>query len=424
MHKAIAPPRVIGFWGISLFQINGMIGSGIFALPAVLSAAVGNFAPWMMLIGGAMFLPLVLVFAWLSTRFEGSGGPVLYGKAAFGSFAGFQAGWGRWASGAVAVAANTHVMVSYFSALFPALAGPVAGPATVFAVIVVLTIINLMGMKGSLATLGSLTFLKLVPLLVIVLAAVFGDFASPGLTLPEFSQTETVILLTFYAFIGFEGATVPAGEMRDPRRDVPRVLVTMLVGVTLIYVLVIWAYLTIAPGQEPSENPLASAAEIAIGPAGTLLVVFAAGFSIAANNFSSLLVIPRMAYGMAEHGMLPRWFAQLSPRFLTPANSILFYGAAAALLSLWGGFAALAAASTLTRLLTYLITAAALPVIERREGRVNRLHLAVAGLATAATVWIATHATAQSWTMFGALIAVGTVLYVIANLSRTRALET
>jgi amino acid transporter len=126
---------------------------------------------------------------------------------------------------------------------------------------------------------------------------------------------------------------------------------------------------------------------------------------------------------MAEHGMLPRWFAQLSPRFLTPANSILFYGLVAALLSLWGGFAALAAASTLTRLLTYLITAAALPVIERREGRVNRLHLAVAGLATAATVWIATHATVQSWTMFGALIAVGTVLYVIANLSRTRAIQ-
>lgn len=421
MDKAIAPPRIVGFWGISLFQINGMIGSGIFALPAVLAAAVGNFAPWMMLIGGLMFLPLVLVFAWLSTRFEGSGGPVLYGKAAFGSFAGFQAGWGRWASGAVAVAANTHVMVSYFSALFPALAGPVTGPATVFAVIVVLTIINLVGMKSSLTTLGSLTFLKLAPLLVIVLAAVFGDFASPGLTLPEFSQTETVVLLTFYAFIGFEGATVPAGEMRDPRRDVPRVLVTMLVGVTLIYVLVIWAYLTIAPNQTPSENSLAGAAEIAIGPAGTLLVVLAAGFSIAANNFSSLLVIPRMAYGMAEHGMLPKWFAQLSPRFLTPANSILFYGLVSALLSLWGGFGALAAASTLTRLLTYLITAAALPVIERREGRVNRLHLAVAGLATAATVWIATHATLQSWTMFGALIAAGTALYLIANLPKTRA---
>lgn len=413
--EKLAPPRTVGFWGTSLFQVNGMIGSGIFALPAVLVAAVGSFAPWLMILGGIVFLPVVLVFAWLSTRFDGSGGPVLYGKAAFGSFAGFQAGWGRYAAGTVALAANTHVMVAYFAAIFPWLAVPATTTAAVVAVILVLTLINLLGMRSSVATLGALTVLKLFPLALVVLAALFGGFTSQKIVLPEFGQLESVILLLFYAFTGFESATVPAGELRNPKRDLPRVLVTMLAGVTAIYALVIWAYLTIAPDEGANVNALAGAAEVALGRWGALLLVLGAGFSIAANNFASLVVMPRMAFGMAQQGMLPAWFERLSPRFLSPANSIACYGLLAAIFSVWGGFAALAAASTLTRMLTYVISAAALPAIERREGAINPIHLVVAILAISASVWIASHADATAWTMFGTLMAIGTLLYFIAR---------
>ncbi|MXO95152.1 amino acid permease [Erythrobacter aquimaris] len=412
--KKIAPPRTVGFWGTSLFQINGMIGSGIFALPAVLVAAVGSFAPWLMVIGGIMFLPLALTFAWLAARFDGSGGPVLYGKAAFGSFAGFQAGWGRYASGAVAMAANTHVMIAYFAAVFPWLENDTAATATVVVTILALTGVTLLSMRSSVNTLGLLTALKLTPLILIIGVAIFGAFTHKTVVLPEFSQVESVVLLLFYAFIGFEGVTVPAGEVRDPKKDIPRVLVTVLAGVTILYALVIWAYLTIGPEEGANENALAGAAEVALGQWGALVIVVGAGFSIAANSLGGLIVVPRMAYGMAEQGMLPQWFERVSPRFLTPANSILFYGVASALFAVWGGFLALAAASTLSRLLTYVITAAALPMIEHREGRINPLHLIVAVLAFAASVWIASHADQQAWTMFGVLVVVGTVLYFVA----------
>lgn len=417
MSEKLAPPRTVGVLGLSLFQINGMIGSGIFALPAVLVAAVGSFAPMMMVFGFALILPLGFVFAWMATRFDSSGGPVLYGKTAFGSFAGFQAGWGRYASGLVALAANTHVMVSYFAALFPVLEDGTIGAATVFITIVVLTIINTLGMRKSVNALGLLTVLKLAPLGVLVLAAIFGSFSAPAIVLPQFSETETVILLMFYAFIGFEGVTVPAGEMKNPKRDLPRVLIATLAGVTLIYVAVIWAYMTIATEPTQNTNALAGAAEIALGQFGAVMIVLAAGFSIMANNFASVIIVPRMAFGMAEQQMLPDWFAKIHPRFLTPANSILFYGLFAALLSLTGGFAALAAASTLTRLLTYLISAAALPMLEHREGRINPLHLVMALLAFASSVWIGTHADSEAWTTFAGLLLVGTALYFIARRS-------
>ena len=411
----VKPPRTVGFGGTALFQINGMIGSGIFALPAVLVAAVGSFAPWLMVLGGIMFLPLALTFAWLAGRFDGSGGPVLYGKSAFGDFAGFQAGWGRYASGTVALAANTHVMITYFAAIFPALGDPTLATVTVVGVILAFTAINLLSMRSSVRTLGLLTAAKLLPLALLIGAAIFGNFVSPEVRLPEFGQVESVVLLLFYAFIGFEGVTVPAGEVRDPKRDIPRALITVLAGVTVLYALVIWAYLTIGPEPDADTDALASAAQVAFGQWGTVLIVICAGFSIAANSFSGLVIVPRMAFGMAEQGMLPKWFEKVSPRFLTPANSIVFYGVLAAICATWGGFLALAAASTLSRLLTYVITAAALPVIERREGKINPVHLVVAVLAFAASVWIASHADARAWVMFLVLMIVGTGLYFIAR---------
>ncbi|MBH5323107.1 APC family permease [Aurantiacibacter sediminis] len=410
-----APPRTVGFWGSSLFQLNGMIGSGIFALPAVLFAAVGSFAPVMILIGGIIFLPLILVFAWLSARFDETGGPILYGKTAFGSFVGFQAGWGRYASGMVAMAANTHVMVAYFAAIFPALEDVTVATIVVVITILVFTAINLFSMRQSVNTLGGLTALKLVPLGVLVLAAVFGNFTSPAIVLPQFSEVESIVLLLFYAFIGFEGVTVPAGEVRDPKRDIPRVLVTVLAGVTILYAIIIWAYQTIAPAPDADVSALAGAADVALGEWGALMIVLCAGFSIAANSFGGLIIVPRMAYGMAQQNMLPAWFAKISDRHKTPANSIVFYGIFSAAFAVWDGFIALAAASTLCRLLTYAITAAALPVIEKREGALNALHAVVAVLAFIAAAWIASHANMEAWQMFGVLLVAGTALYFIAR---------
>src|SRR3546814_2007987 len=77
----------------------------------------------MMLIGGVLFMPLALCYAWMATRFDHSGGSVLYGEAAFGRFVGFQAGWARYTSAIVTAAANTHVIIAYLAALFPGLGG-------------------------------------------------------------------------------------------------------------------------------------------------------------------------------------------------------------------------------------------------------------------------------------------------------------
>ena len=409
-----APARTVGFWGAALFPVNGMIGAGIFALPAVLAAAIGSFAPWMMLLGGLLFMPLALCYAWLAGHFDHSGGPVLYGEAAFGKFTGFQAGWARYSSAIATAAANTHVMVTYLAALLPWLDGPVATPLAVGAILAVTGIINLLGMRGSVGTLGAMTAIKVLPLLALVVAALFSGQANIGFALPEFSQFETVVLLTFYAFMGFEAVAEPAGELSKPRRDVPLAIVTMVAAVTALYMAVIWAYLAIAPADD-GDNALAAAALASMGQVGAVSIVVAAAFSIGANTFSGQTTLARMVYGMAERRMLPRWFMAVSPRFGTPANAILFTTVASILLGFWEGFAVLAVAGTLVRLVTYCICAGALPVIEHRAGRIVPLHLAFALIAIASSLWVATHVDRQAVLVLGGILVGGTLLYFFAT---------
>lgn len=417
MEKSAAVlPRTVGFWGTALFPVNGMIGSGIFAMPAILVAAVGNFAPWMMLLGALLILPLAWVFAALATRFDGHGGPVLYANAAFGKFFGFQSGWMRYASAVVAVAANAHVAIAYLSVLIPALDDTTIRSIAVVAFIAFITVVNLVGMRASVATLGAMTVVKLVPLVVLVIWGLATRDPAVGFSLPEFSAFESVVLLTFYAYMAFENGNFPAGELKNPRRTIPLALMTTLAAVALFYMLVIWTYLAIAPDAGEGTSALAAAAAAISGPAGAIVISVAAAFSIAANTLSGGIVVPRMTYGMAESGTLPAMFAHVSRRFQTPDVSILFYGGVAVLFSFWGGFEELAIASTLARLVTYLLSALALPVLERRDGaRAPWWHLPAAILAVVATLWVASHADAEEYRMLAIIFAVGTVLFFFAR---------
>ena len=412
--QPIVPPRTVGFAGTALFPLNGMIGAGIFALPAVLVAAVGNFAPWLMLVGGVLFLPLALCYAWIASRFEHSGGSVLYGEAAFGRFVGFQAGWARYASAIVTAAANTHVMIAYLAALFPALGDPQLAGIAVAVVLATITAINLYSMRASVGTLGLMTLIKLTPLAALCVSALFAGEGIGGVTLPTFTQVESIILLTFYAFIGFEGVVDAAGEFRDPKRDIPRAIMFNVALVTLLYMAIIAAFIAIGPRFAEDSNALAGAAGQSMGQLGSLAIIVAASFSIGANNFAAGVNQPRLSFGMAQRGMLPRWFGYVHPKFLTPFNSILFYGIAAMLFGLWEGFTVLAVAGTLIRLITYAVTCLALPVLEAREGRIVPFHLLCVVFALASIVFVAAQANAEAWAVFGGLLLAGTLLYFVA----------
>ncbi|QDP20013.1 APC family permease [Sphingomonas xanthus] len=403
--------RDIGIWGASFLAVNGMIGAGIFGLPGVLDKAVGSFAPMLLLLAGLGVMLIALCYADLAGRFDSSGGPQRYAGAAFGPFVGFQAGWMLYAARAAALAANAHVLAAYAGAFW----APLAGPLTIILTIGAITLVNVIGVRRAVDTLGGMTMLKLGPLILIAaLGLLLGDLPPP--VLPQFSTVESVALVALYAFVGFEAATIPAGETENPKRAIPRALLLTVAGVTSLYVLVQLAYSGAAIGD--SEAPLADLAARSLGPIGALLLGVTAIVSVLANQLSAVTSISRITSSLADQHLLPSWFGRVSPRYHTPANSILTVGAIGILLSLSGTFVTLAVISTVSRLGVYLACIASVPRLDMIAGRVRWVRgFAVPIAALLLCLWAMAQSRAEEWQAFLAFLGVGTLLYLFARLS-------
>ena len=414
-QSAVTTRRDVGIWGAALLALNGMIGAAIFGLPGKLDAAVGSFAPWLLLLAGIGIMPVVLCYADLASRFDSSGGPQLYAGKAFGEFIGFEAGWMLYAARAASLAANAHVLAAYAGALWP----PLDGRLTIIVTVSAITLVNVIGIRRAVDTLGGMTMLKLAPLILIgALGLLLADIPAPQL--PEFSAVEGVALAALYAFVGFEAATIPAGETRDPERNIPRALLLTVAGVTLLYFLVQLAYTASGIGQ--SDAPLAALASKALGPTGVIILGVTAIVSVLANQLSAVTSISRITSSFADQGLLPRWFGKISPRFATPANSIVAVGAIGLALALSGSFITLAVISTVSRLFAYLACIAAVPRLDWLAGKVRLTRgVLLPVLAGALVLWAASHSNWKEWRAFFAFLAVGALLYLGTRLGRRNA---
>ncbi|MFP5329258.1 MAG: APC family permease [Alphaproteobacteria bacterium] len=413
--------RRIGPLGSALLSFNGIVGAGIFALPAALHAEFGTFSPWLFPIFGSLILLVALPFANLAALFSSSGGPVAY-TACFGRIVSFQVGWVYYLARLTAFAANANVFATYAAALWPPLGSTVGRGAVILALISLVTWVNVVGLKRAIRALDVLSLFKALPLVALAIGALAmsGEVKLAG-EVPQFGTLEAAALMTLYAFVGFENSVVPAGETKDPKRTIPRMLIATVAATALLYFVVQLAYVSVMPeGAEP-EAPLAELASILVGPVGIILLSLTAMASVGGNFLGSMTSTPRVTYALAEDGLIPSWFARVNAKWRTPVNSVLFMGFAGAALALSGSFVWLALVSTLARLFVYGTSIAALPAARRSDGRpatpVTWL-LILGGLAICA--WAAAQSELRSWLMLGGLLAVGAVLYAIEAPTRRR----
>jgi amino acid transporter len=355
----------LGFGAIAL---NGTIGAGIFALPAIAVALAGLFSPWIYVACGLLIMAIVFVFARVASYFQNTGGPVVYATEAFGPFIGFQTGWLLTLSRAAAFAANAHLMVTYAGWFWSPLTDGTVHTIVVGLVCILLTGINVIGIRQGMLAIFALTVLKLLPLVLLVFLGISQTnpeiFTSAEI--PPLDSLGETMLIIFYAFVGFESAVVPAGEARNAKRDIPLALVRTILAITIFYFLIQVVTISVAPGIEGSKTPLADVAGILMGTMGAAILTMGAVFSISGNCMASMLSAPRMLYAMGHLGSLPAWFGEVHPRFHTPAKSIYFYALFTIVLALSGGFVWLAAMSTVVRLMVYVLCIATLPVLNRK----------------------------------------------------------
>ena len=415
------PPRLdrtIGVAGATLLAFNGAVGAGIFALPGTLLADFGSFSPWLFPLVAVGSMLIVWPFARSVAAFPESGGPATYGRV-FGRFVGFELGWIYYISRAAAFAANANVLTAYTARWWLGADEGLLRAALIIAVTTLLAAVNIAGVKQSLRFLGGLTFLKAVPLLLLALAALALAFPPPAPgPPPALTQLEAGVLVVFYAFIGFENVTVPAGETRRPERALPRAIFTTIATVTLLYFLVQLAFLSALPGGAADDKaPLIDLGGWLAGGFGITAITLAVIASLAGNLHSNLASTPRLTYAMGTRRDLPEWFGRVHPNLETPANSIAFMSVLAGALALSGSFVFLAAVSVLSRLLVYAVTIAALPRAPERP-RLGATHWAGGAAGIAVCAWAAAQASTDSWIILAALSAAGVVLYALASLAR------
>jgi amino acid transporter len=355
---------------------------------------------------------------------------VLYTTAAFGPLTGFTTGWILFLSRMTAFAANATVMAIYLGAIWPWFGDGAGRTVLIVAVTGVLTFANYLGVRDGVKTVGFFTIFKIVPLLLLILLGlpyVSGDTLFPA-DMPAIDDLGGTTLLLIYAFVGFEAATITAGETARPRYNLPRALVSTVIGIGVLYFLIVLVYISVLPAAGDSGATLVDVGRELAGPAGAMVITAAAVFSIGGNLASIMITVPRLTFALARDRMLPRWFGAVHEKYATPGNSILFLGALSLVFALSGSFAWLAAASSLTRLVVYVLCIGALPVIRRRadhEARSRAFRLkggyAIPVVALVLCIWIALQSTQRSWIVTGSLLLAGLALYWLAQAQRPKA---
>lgn len=421
--------RPLGLWSATALVVGSMIGSGVFLLPASLAPyGAASLFGWAITLCGALLL--ALTFARLAMRWPDTGGPYVYARNAFGELPGFVIAWSYWVSVWCANAAIAVAFAGSVGAIFPeATATPLRSAACALGALWLCVGVNLAGVREAGRMQVLTTVLKLLPLLLFGLVALWFVDAShyrplnpSGETLP--AAVSATVALTLWAFLGLEAATIPAGAIHDAARTIPRatVLGTLLAGVATI--LACTAVLGLAPAEQLKDSaaPMADAAAALWGPSAGLAIASVAAVSCFGALNGWVLVSGQIPLAAARDGVLPKPFARLDARG-TPRFGVLASATLASLLVLANYSDSLVALftfsillSTAATLLPYVVCSAAWLWRGGREGRI------VAALALAYGLYALVGTGHEALLWGAALVLAGLPIYFLqrrANPQRT-----
>ncbi len=312
--------RALGLSMATALVVGNMIGSGVFLLPASL-AAYGPISLVAFGLTGIGAVLLAIVFARLGRAYPKTGGPYVYSRRAFGDFIGFQQAWGYWIAAWAGNAAIAVAFVSYLGEYWPTVRtdGMVAALVAIAAVWT-LTLVNAVGVRqGGMVQLVT-AIVKFVPLAVIAVVGVFfvdwDNFSTFNVSGDStFGAITAAAALTLWAFIGLESATVPAEEVRDPKRTIPRSTIIGTIATTVVYILGTFAVMgQLAPrALADSGAPFADAAKGIFGggwPADVITICALVATFGALNGW--ILLQGQVPLAAARDRLFPKPFARTS----------------------------------------------------------------------------------------------------------------
>jgi basic amino acid/polyamine antiporter, APA family len=363
--------RVIGRWSLTALVVNGIVGSGIFGLPAPLAAALGTASPWAVLLAGGAMAVIAACYAEVASQFSATGGTYLFVRYALGRFAGLQVGWMTLLVRLAAGAASLNLLVDYLAEFWPDATHAIPRFVIITVLLAALTLINVRGVGAGAGVSTATAAAKIAALAVVCVVGAIYLLAHPSV--PQVARSANVdnwlraILLLFFPYGGYEIALITAGEARNPRRDGPFAIFAGLAVVALLYTLLQVTVTRVVPDASHSIRPLADAARILMGRGGAILISAAAVVSVSGFLSANLLAMPRSMFALAAKGEFPAPFAVVHPQFRTPYVSICAFALFTWVASLFGSFSWNVTLSAVARLLYFAAICAAVPALRRKQ---------------------------------------------------------
>ncbi len=385
MPEPSSAKNKLGLWTATSLVVGNMIGAGIFLMPSALAAYGGiSLVGWLFSAVGAFLM--AAIFSRLSKKMLGiDGGPYAYTRAGFGNFMGFLVAWGYWISIWCTNAAISVSLVSALTTFFPELgSNPVLAAITGLSAIWLLTWINTRGIVASGSMQLITTILKLLPLLSIAIGGLFfinlknfTPFNISGSS--TFSAITATAAMTLFAFLGIECATIPAGNIKDPEKTIPRATMIGTLITTIVYILGTVSVLGIIPAinLQHSQTPFADASVKIFGENSKYWI--SAGVAIAAFGALNgwILIQGQIPYAIAKDKLFPAIFGKENKRGV-PSNGIIIGSVLVSLIMLMNytkglveQFKFLILLSTLTSLVPYLFSMASYMVIRFQQKHFN-----------------------------------------------------
>jgi APA family basic amino acid/polyamine antiporter len=382
--------KPLGFWMCSSLVVGNIIGMGIFVLPSALAPfGLNAFIGWAITLIGC--LCIAHLFARLAASLPNEDGPYGYTRRAFGNGAAFFVMWCYWVSIWLTNATLVVGVVGYLAALIPALAAQAwLQQVVAHALVWTFILVNMRGAQTSGAVQVLATLLKLLPLAGAVALGAYVLLTDPGAFVAHLPQTPISLEATaaaatvsLFAMLGVECATVPARQVADPERTIPRATMFGTFVTAAIYVVVTAVLLLLLPQAELAK----SAAPFVdlfqrywSADAGRWLAVFVVISGIGALN-GWTMIAGEVTVSFANHAVFPAVFKR-SNRHGAPVWALGLAGLLASTMiqmnysrTLAEAFAFLIAMVTAANMPLYLLAGAAVLKLCRRGvvGRSRKL---------------------------------------------------
>lgn len=376
--------RAMGFWMLTAYGVGDILGAGLYALVGEIAGIAGSLSWLSFLLAGVVAGLTGLSYAELGSRFPYSSGESYFMQQALGQpRMSFVTGWLVFCSGLVSMATIARAFAGYAGHLFPS----GSQSLLISLLVLILALVAFVGIRISSSANAVCTVIESTGLVLVAGAAsvwlFLGNTAAEEITAvtttltnssgrgsgPGYTQVLQGAALAFFAFVGFEDMVNVAEEVRDPKRTMPRALLTSVAVAVVVYVVVVFSAtrVVLPAALSESDAPLLTVMETAWPTFPLTLFSIIALFAVANTGLANFVTSSRLIFGMSEQKLLPRWLGHIHPKTRSPDAAIAVCFVVGLSLAVWGSLSQLAGATSFLILIIFALMNLSLILIRRHS---------------------------------------------------------